>query len=116
MARSLPLLSDIGVDGYLRNHPSTSSPTATTSVVPQTSETSFERQVDQYAKQQGVTAIASTSCAFPKTWTVGESFACYVYGPANKSGFATSLGTVTIQVLTAQAGDAWNANFSWAAA
>jgi hypothetical protein len=84
------------------------------SVVPQTTEAAFIQQVNQAAKKDGATGMvaANTNCAFPKTWTPGETFNCYVYGPYVK-GWAAEVGTVTIQVLTASPGDAWNANFVW---
>jgi hypothetical protein len=84
-----------------------------TSVVPQTSRSGFYKKVDQFARGQldlvsPPRRITSTSCAFPKKWTAGESFNCYVYDKSRQE-----LGEVTVTVLTTSPGDAWNANFSW---
>lgn len=84
------------------------------SIVPQTSRSSFYKKIDQFAQKQltlpglSTSRIASTSCAFPKKWTVGESFDCFVYDHSK-----TELGKVTVTVLTTSPGDAWNANFLW---
>lgn len=96
---------------------STSSPPSSTgsppNVVPGTSLTAFESQLETQLSETppkgfGVSGITSVQCALPNSWTAGKVFACYAYDVNSNE-----IGALRVTIETTQPGQEWDANLYW---